>query len=178
MTIETIEYNGRRISYDGSGKEHMMGGEGPIMAKYFDIKPNEVFFDVGAADSQWTLYALASGAYVYAIEPSIPCANRPHRSLHGSGANRRAHLQMADRPRIQYLRGFSPADRGPFVHHCEATMNFIRCSQCSRQQTIKPGVTEEVVQSLGWKRTVDVWTCPFCAGNTEKLREIFDRQDK
>jgi FkbM family methyltransferase len=70
--IETIEYNGRRISYDGSGKEHMMGGEGPIMAKYFDIKPNEVFVDVGAADSQWTLYALASGAYVYAIEPSVP----------------------------------------------------------------------------------------------------------
>jgi len=72
MTIETIEYNGRKISYDGSGKEHMMGGEGPIMAKHFNIQPGEVFFDVGAADSQWTLYALASGAYVYAIEPSVP----------------------------------------------------------------------------------------------------------
>ena len=72
MTIETLEYNGRKISYDGSGKEHMIGGEGPIMAKHFNIKPDNVFFDVGAADSQWTLYALASGAYVYAIEPSVP----------------------------------------------------------------------------------------------------------
>jgi len=72
IRIETVEYNGRTLSYDGSGKEHILGGEGPILAKHFDVKPGEVFFDVGAADGQWTLYALASGATVYAFEPSMP----------------------------------------------------------------------------------------------------------
>jgi FkbM family methyltransferase len=73
IVIDTIEYNGRTISFDGYGKEHIIGGEGPIMAKNFLIRPGQVFFDVGAGDSSWTLYALASGAAkVYAFEPSLP----------------------------------------------------------------------------------------------------------
>jgi FkbM family methyltransferase len=70
--VETITYNGRTFSFDGGGKEHVLGGEGPIMAKHLQVKAGEVFFDVGAADSAWTLYALASGATVYAFEPSQP----------------------------------------------------------------------------------------------------------
>jgi len=71
--INTIEYNGRTISFDGYGKEHIIGGEGPIMVENFHVWPGDVVFDVGAGDSSWTLYALASGAaMVYAIEPSLP----------------------------------------------------------------------------------------------------------
>jgi FkbM family methyltransferase len=73
MEVKTFEYNGRKMSFDQYGEDIFVGGEGPIMSKNFDIKPGEVFFDVGAGDSSWTIYALASGAAaVYAFEPSIP----------------------------------------------------------------------------------------------------------
>lgn len=71
--IETVEYNGRKMSFLGGGSEHITGGEGPIIARHFDVKPGEVVFDVGAAGSNWSLYALASGAkMVYAFEPCVP----------------------------------------------------------------------------------------------------------
>ena len=72
MTTETATLNGRTMTFGPSGIDHLTSGEGIIAAKYFDVKPGEVFFDVGAADSMWTLYALASGAFVYAFEPSVP----------------------------------------------------------------------------------------------------------
>ena len=43
-----------------------------MFADYFDVRPGEVVFDVGASDSLWTLYGLASGATVYGFEPSVP----------------------------------------------------------------------------------------------------------
>ncbi len=46
--------------------------EEPIALRNFDVKPGEVFFDVGASDSYWTVYAATRGALVYAFEPSIP----------------------------------------------------------------------------------------------------------
>ena len=70
--LETVNYNGRTFSFDGGGTEHVSGGEGPIMAKHFNAKPGDIFFDVGASDSAWTLYGIASGAFTYAFEPSVP----------------------------------------------------------------------------------------------------------
>jgi FkbM family methyltransferase len=70
--LKTLEYNGRTMVFDGYGQEHIVGGEGPIMRDNFHIQPGEVFIDVGAADSSWTLYALASGAsLVYCFEPAL-----------------------------------------------------------------------------------------------------------
>lgn len=73
MDVKTFEYNGREMSFDQYGEELFTAGEGAIMSKNFSIKPGEVFFDVGAGDSTWTIYALASGAAMaYAFEPSVP----------------------------------------------------------------------------------------------------------
>ena len=56
----------------------------------------------------------------------------------------------------------------------------IRCVECDRSQGIVParkpgGVTELEAQSFGWKSDNDgFWHCPFCTGNEDKLRRIFE----
>lgn len=57
-------------------------------------------------------------------------------------------------------------------------MKKIACA-CGRSQTIVPadaggGCTEAEAESVGWVRALDAWVCPFCAGNVEKLRRVFD----
>ena len=47
-------------------------GEQDIADRNFNVKPGDVFFDVGASDSYWALYAASRGATVYAFEPGIP----------------------------------------------------------------------------------------------------------
>jgi len=46
--------------------------EQPIAHVHLPIGPEEVFFDIGAADANWTIYAAHRGAVVYAFEPSLP----------------------------------------------------------------------------------------------------------
>ena len=68
---ETCTLNGRQMTFAGTA-DHATHGEGVLFADYFDVRPGEVVFDVGASDSLWTLYGLASGATVWAFEPSVP----------------------------------------------------------------------------------------------------------
>lgn len=56
-----------------------------------------------------------------------------------------------------------------------------RCSVpgCGRQQGYAPadrggGVTEEEAEHLGWRKIDKAWVCPFCNGNTDNLRKVFD----
>lgn len=71
-----IEFMGKKIIVDANVESDFLEGEGVIAAKYLKIHEGEVFFDVGAAWAMWTLYGLASGAYVYSFEPSVPHYNR------------------------------------------------------------------------------------------------------
>ena len=56
----------------------------------------------------------------------------------------------------------------------------LRCCECDRVQGVAPagkagGVTELEAQSFGWERDDDgFWHCPFCTGNEDKLRAIFE----
>lgn len=60
--------------------------------------------------------------------------------------------------------------------------DIVRCA-CGRQQRICPadepgGITELEAQMLGWTRGDDAgWSCPFCAGKTKRLRQLFDGED-
>jgi FkbM family methyltransferase len=75
MSYYPISFNGKKIVVDKNVEADFVGGEGPIAAKYLEIKEGEVFFDVGAAWAMWTLYGLACGASVYSFEPSLPHYN-------------------------------------------------------------------------------------------------------
>ncbi len=60
------------------------------------------------------------------------------------------------------------------------TKTVLQCA-CGRVQRIvaadQPGgCTEEEAKSVGWVRDGDSWSCPFCSGNEDKLRRVFDRQ--
>lgn len=46
-----------------------LGNELDLRDKWWDIKAGEVVFDIGCRYGSWTLPALASGAYVWAIDP-------------------------------------------------------------------------------------------------------------
>lgn len=55
------------------------------------------------------------------------------------------------------------------------------CNQCDRKQSYAPadergGVTMEEAQTVGWRKVSveDYWLCPFCSGNEDKLREVFN----
>lgn len=80
----------------------------------------------------------------------------------------------------------SPRIRGRFVFLCVCpgckgdgprTEHDDRCGRtqhyASRMQT--GGLTVEEATTLGWRRTEAGWACPFCSGNTEALRKVFDR---
>lgn len=45
-------------------------GEGPIVGKYWHVKPGDVVVDVGACYGLYTLPSCALGAFVYAVEPN------------------------------------------------------------------------------------------------------------
>jgi len=57
----------------------------------------------------------------------------------------------------------------------------ITCSRCGRSQAIgeegKSGpITKADAIMVGWafNAECDLWHCPFCTGNTSKLREVFE----
>jgi len=65
-----IDFMGRTIIVTRDVELDFTGGEGPIAAKYLNLKEGDTFFDVGAAWAMWTLYGLSQGAFVYSFEPS------------------------------------------------------------------------------------------------------------
>jgi FkbM family methyltransferase len=72
LTTETVSFHGRTFTLYKEHASDFTEGEGAIMGPYFDCRPGDVFVDVGAAHSTWTIYGLASGATVHAFEPSRP----------------------------------------------------------------------------------------------------------
>src|SRR4029077_16657598 len=198
----TIEYNGRTISFDGSGAEHIVGGEGPIMVKNFDIRPGEVFFDVGAAGGDWTLYALASGAIVYAFEPSVPYfkklvqdvlsndppfdyASVPWQPTQESGFFERAHLftlglgreDCVRRLRDQYAEIIAPGDSLCGLPDTQTPVRFLPMDhflpELTRLDWVKMDIEgAEIEAMLGGKRTIEKFKPNFIIENHVTIDRI------
>lgn len=53
------------------------------------------------------------------------------------------------------------------------------CCDCGRIQRYAPenvsgGCTVEEAEAIGWRMIDGKWVCPFCCGNTDALRKIFN----
>lgn len=59
-----------------------------------------------------------------------------------------------------------------------------RC-KCGREQLARPpddtnsrGITPALAERVGWRRIDGRWECPFCCGNEEILKRVFDNGDQ
>jgi len=53
------------------------------------------------------------------------------------------------------------------------------CCKCKRIQgyaldTEHGGITEDEAVTLGWRQVKSKWVCPFCTGNLNNLKKVFD----
>lgn len=51
---------------------------------------------------------------------------------------------------------------------------------CGRKQSYAPatkrgGVTEKEAEWIGWRKINGEWNCPFCTGNKNNLKRIFNK---
>lgn len=106
-------------------------GEEPIALRVFHPKPGDVFFDIGASDSFWTVYAATRGALVYAFEPSIPQFQRLVEELLKEGvfSQCRAIMMGADsKDNVRTLEGWYEGLGGPgfdVSEDCRVATRFI-----------------------------------------------------
>lgn len=48
------------------------------------------------------------------------------------------------------------------------------CSKCKKRD--QKWIGKSAMESIGWRKMLDGWWCPFCTGIIEPLRRIFRRR--
>lgn len=86
----------------------------------------------------------------------------------------------SNRPTDPLLDGDDLGEGRVFSNRGGFRVAVYRCA-CGREQMaahpdFPRGVGPKSAEGVGWVRSVDRWFCPYCSGNEDKLRAVFNKE--